>query len=483
MIGIVISTEESPSTSVVEFVLIEDTPIHQGQYVSINHPDGQLIALVTDVKRNNRYFEHTEAVKEYSTNLETSLPVDEWSYTVVKTKPLIIWDGYQRKRPTFPPPPGSHVDIPSPSLLSKVLGFSEDGVFLGRVQHHNVEARFDLSKLLQKHLAILAMSGAGKSYLTSVLIEELLERKPEHGRIGIVVFDVHGEYVGFAYPNSPYKDVTEVFNGEEVKLSLKHLGTGGLRDLNPSISDAQLRELNNLDLSGDIEDLINQVNKRVENKKVRDTLVSNLRNVQPLGISSIESPSMEAAVKPGKLLIFDLSPVTDMRKKRAIVYYYIRRLFELRKQKKIPPTLIILEEAHQFAPEREEGVFSKYIIDTVAREGRKFGLSLCLISQRPIRLSTTALSQCNTHIILRITNPNDLDHIKESSEALDRQSVSLITTLTPGEALVVGTAAYFPVFIKVRERKSPEVYEKNLKDMALEWEGIETEEKHIAKQL
>jgi DNA helicase HerA-like ATPase len=54
--------------------------------------------------------------------------------------------------------------------------------------------KFDLNRLLQKHLAILAQSGAGKSYLTSVMLEEILDRTTNQGRIATVLFDTHGEY-------------------------------------------------------------------------------------------------------------------------------------------------------------------------------------------------------------------------------------------------------------------------------------------------
>ena len=94
------------------------------------------------------------------------------------------------------------------------------------------------------------------------------------------------------------------------------------------------------------------------------------------------------------------------------------------------------------------------MIETIAREGRKFGASLCLISQRPVNLSTTALSQCNTHIILRVTNPNDLDHIQMSSEGIDARVAKSITGLKVGEAIIVGEAVNYPVFVNIRDRKS-----------------------------
>jgi DNA helicase HerA-like ATPase len=146
----------------------------------------------------------------------------------------------------------------------------------------------------------------------------------------------------------------------------------------------------------------------------------------------------------------------------------------------IKSSLIVLEEAHNFAREKaeESEAVSRSIIETIAREGRKFGASLCLISQRPVNLSTTALSQCNTHIILRVTNPNDLDHIQMSSEGIDARVAKSITGLKVGEAIVVGEAVNYPVFIRVRDRKS----KKREKGAPLHQQAIEFEERMEKKE-
>jgi hypothetical protein len=81
---------------------------------------------------------------------------------------------------------------------------------------------------------------------------------------------------------------------------------------------------------------------------------------------------------------------------------------------------------------------------------------LCIISQRPVRLSTTVLSQCGTNIFLRISNPYDLDHIRATSEKITKATLASISSLSVGEALIVGQATRFPVFIQVRKRTTKE---------------------------
>ena len=157
-----------------------------------------------------------------------------------------------------------------------------------------------------------------------------------------------------------------------------------------------------------------------------------------------------------------------------LVLYVTSRLFSLRRKGQIPPFLIVLEEAHQFCPEAKQvDAISKRILETIAREGRKFYASLCLISQRPIRLSTTVLSQCSSQIILRITNPYDLKHIASSNEAIDADTLNTITRLMPGDALITGEITTYPVFIKIRKRVLPETkFEKSISDESKRFEEI-----------
>jgi len=171
---------------------------------------------------------------------------------------------------------------------------------------------------------------------------------------------------------------------------------------------------------------------------------------------SMERPPIESIAKEGQLNIFDMSDFVQLKERQIVVAYFARKLFEARRQGKIPPFILFVEEAHQFAPggEEEERAVSRGVIEQIAREGRKFHACLVLITQRPKRLSITALSQCNTNIILRVTNPMDLQHIEESSEGISKDVMGMIPGLKVGEALVVGEAVNYPVLVKVRERRS-----------------------------
>jgi hypothetical protein len=203
-IGTVISTFEGPSTYQFNFVIKEDSsriPVHKGQFVQLQTEEGVLVGRVDEVVKTNRYFMQAEAVREYEKSgkpLFDMFPVDRWEYLVAKTTSLGIYNNGMIKRVTYPPSPGSSVEKIDEKILSDFLGLDSNGLNIGKIAFHDLNAKINLTKLFHKHLAILAISGAGKSHLVSVFLEELLDRSEDLGKPAIIVIDPHGEYVGFA---------------------------------------------------------------------------------------------------------------------------------------------------------------------------------------------------------------------------------------------------------------------------------------------
>jgi hypothetical protein len=128
-------------------------------------------------------------------------------------------------------------------------------------------------------------------------------------------------------------------------------------------------------------------------------------------------------------------------------------LFELRKAEKLPPMMLVLEECHIFCPQQGKANSTR-ILRTIASEGRKFGLGMTLISQRPAKVDKNVLSQCNTQIILKVANPNDLKAISASIEGLTDGMEAEIQRLPIGTALVTGGGASMPLFVDIRPRET-----------------------------
>jgi len=480
-IGTVVTNTEGPTPSQFDFVVKDNgAKVRKGQFVELETDEGRLVARIEDMFKANRYFERAESVREYEKNSSMSsiFPVGRWEFTVARAKPLGIDANPGTLKPSFPPSPGAKVFLASDELLPKFLGLDDNGINLGTIEHHNTEVKLSLTKLLQKHLAILAMSGAGKSYLTSVLLEELLDREKKQGRIGVVLIDVHGEYSSFAEPvkagekYTDYSKKTSHINGANIRVGLSNMSPEQLTYFMPHMSAIQKRELSKVfeslkrnmkkgEGTFNLSDLIKEVESTdlIKKQATKESLVGWLYDLNKDSLfSDTDYPNVRTLVKPGHMSIIDFSSILGNKRKQIIVAHIARELFGMRRNNQIPPFFLVVEEAHQFVPEgvRSENALAKSIIETIAREGRKFHASLCLISQRPKRLSTTVLSQCNTHIIMRVTNPYDLDHIKQSSEGITQAALDSISSLPVGQGLIVGEAVSHPLFVKIRKRKSQE---------------------------
>jgi DNA helicase HerA-like ATPase len=115
------------------------------------------------------------------------------------------------------------------------------------------------------------------------------------------------------------------------------------------------------------------------------------------------------------------------------------------------PVLIVCEEAHRYVPTDKNTIFSstKHAIDRIAREGRKYGVSLGLVSQRPADLSEASLSQCGTFFVMRMNNEKDKRFVENVLPEGSVAMVDSLSALANGEALVVGEGVTAPVKIKM----------------------------------
>jgi DNA helicase HerA-like ATPase len=117
--------------------------------------------------------------------------------------------------------------------------------------------------------------------------------------------------------------------------------------------------------------------------------------------------------------------------------------------------MVVVEEAHNFCPEKGfMKTTSSDILRAIASEGRKFGLGLLIISQRPAKVDKNVLSQCNTQIIMRVTNPNDIRAITKSLAGIRSELEEEIKRLPPGIAVFVSPDIPRAVMVQVRARKS-----------------------------
>ena len=121
-----------------------------------------------------------------------------------------------------------------------------------------------------------------------------------------------------------------------------------------------------------------------------------------------------------------------------------------RTQRASIPFHLFLEEAHRYVQaDSDTAVLGYNIFDRITKEGRKYGVILGFITQRPSELSTTSLSQCSNYIVLRMFHPDDLKIVKAISHSISDNDIEKLKSLSPGCALCFGNAFNIPTFAKI----------------------------------
>jgi uncharacterized protein len=159
----------------------------------------------------------------------------------------------------------------------------------------------------------------------------------------------------------------------------------------------------------------------------------------------------------GKLLRLDLSGISYEYHAREIIANVIGR--HLLNQARTGafqscPTLIVVDEAHNFLGRQigsEDYATRLDAFELIAKEGRKYGLNICLASQRPRDITEGVLSQMGTLIVHRLTNDRDREVVERACGEIDRAASAFLPTLRPGEAAIIGTDFPIPLTIKIRE--------------------------------
>ncbi|MDY7076383.1 MAG: ATP-binding protein, partial [Chloroflexota bacterium] len=405
--------------------------------------------------------------------------------------------------PRLPPRAGVPIYVAEDDMLAHVLskramseiGAAHVGSLLSRPVGE-VPIAIDLRAVTSTHLAIIASTGSGKSYLAGVLIEELMSPR---NRAAVLIVDPHAEYDtltqmqgldAFA-SDAGYRPQVEIIRPEDVKVRTSSLTLGDLRYLLPNLSERMhyvlgkafnlvRRKFGEKWTLAQFRIAVREAEQKMSNKKksmeeqyeeLQDDdygtagaviwrLDSRLDNSTIF--NDLQSLPLDRLFKPGQCTVLQLNEV-DHQEQQVVVATLLRRLLYARTQTEkrlavegdetyLPyPTFVLIEEAHNFAPAAADLVSSQ-ILKTILSEGRKFGVAVGLISQRPGKLDADVLSQCMTQFILRIVNPVDQARVAESVESVGRDLLKELPALSKGQAIIAGAAVNTPVLCRVRRR-------------------------------
>lgn len=480
----------------------EDVSVGQlGSYVAIRQNDIHIIAIVTRMTEQEALAAPTIETPGEDT---ARLP---FAKRIARLTPIgSITNGGQFDRGVGQyPTTGAEVHAIGSGDVAKMFDrFQSKGFALGTVTTHpSLRVCLDPSSLFGRHFAILGQTGSGKSWAVAALVQRAVAVMP---RAHIIILDLHGEYCWkredgtrhYAFADTivrhvdardleiPYWLMTyaelcdllidrteqaahnqtaffrdtlrELREREKTPLGLERVtvDTPVFFSLTELINAVEAKNSEMIqgargpkqgDMFGTFDRFLVRLASRMNDvrydfllkPKVRTdsaSLVGLLRDFVGLG-------TQKAAVT-----VIDLSSVPfDVR---PTVAAQIGRLaFEFNywnPQYREFPILLMCEEAHAYIPRQSESQFagSRKSMERIAKEGRKYGVGLAVVSQRPHEVSETVLAQCGTFICLRITNPNDQGYVRSLVPESEGDLVSVLSGLGRGEALVLGEAVPLP---------------------------------------
>lgn len=397
--------------------------------------------------------------------------------------------------PRVLPRSGSPIFLAPSDMLSEILskrklqerGSAHVGSLLSRGKD-DVPVVLDVNEFTSTHLSIIAGTGAGKSYLAGVTVEELL--KP-YNKACVLIADPHGEYDTLVdmqndhrFVDGSYRPKVKILKPEQVHVRVSSLTLDDLRYLLPNLgermewilTEAYNRVGNSAGSAYDgrwtLNDLINAV-RGIEQENVERgidygssvhgllwRIERQLKNSP--NFDDTRHLDLNELFQPGQCTVLQLNEI-DQRDQQVIVATLLRRLLRARMdtdkgrtvegdETYLPyPVFVLLEEAHHFAPASAD-VVSTNILKQVLSEGRKFGVGVGLISQRPGKLDGDVLSQCMTHFIMRIVNPIDQNSIASAVESVGRDLLDELPALSKGQVVIAGSSLNTPVICQTRPR-------------------------------
>jgi len=390
-----------------------------------------------------------------------------------------------------PVSPHERATLASKEELERLLSV-DDRISIGMVYGTQARAFLDAGEY-DRHLAVLASTGAGKSYTAANLIKEFsLLGLP------VLVVDTHGEYqrilakLGESNPLSiaVYTVKYGRQGANQLKIPVSNLNASDFMHF-ANLNDNQVYALevvlNRLTVKKNGDDytlsevleecdrVVAESSKDNPNKNVRsdvheETAKALKRRLSGLSMTfrdvfDLKGTDLNRLVVPYQITIIDASLATQTVRQSVVSYVSkkilqgrIGRVQEIGGDRIDHPVLLVVEEAHNYAGDKVTSS-CKYQLQRIASEGRKFGVGLCVISQKPSKIDEEILSQCNTGIYMHITNPADKDHIKRSFESVNEDIVSGLDSLDVGECIIAGAMLDIPFLmcavdrIELKEKK------------------------------
>ena len=491
----------------------EDVLVGQiGSYVAIRQNDVNIIAVVTRMTEQEALAAPTIETPGDNT---ARLP---YAKRIARLTPIgsIRPDGQFDRGIGCYPTTGAEVHAMGTADIASLFDrYYSKGFAVGTVATHpGLRVCLEPSNLFGRHSAILGQTGSGKSWTVASLVQKTCEVMP---KAHIIILDLHGEYCWthndgtccYAFSDTvvrhvdatemeipywlmTYAELTDLLidrsefsahnqnaafrdglnelrakEGTSLGLARTTVDTPIYFDLmelrkfiegkNAKVPNAKGDGLKDGPLTGAFDNFLMRLDSKLNDvrydfllrPKVRtssESLSALLRDFVGLG-----DPKRAVTVIDLSSVPFDVRPTVAAQIGRlAFEFNYWNPCY------REFPILLICEEAHVYIPRASESQFtgSRRSMERIAKEGRKYGVGLSVVSQRPHEVSETVLSQCGTFICLRITNPDDQSYIRSLVPESEGDLVMVLAGLGRGEALVLGEAVPIPTRLQF-DKPSP----------------------------
>lgn len=366
----------------------------------------------------------------------------------------------------------------------------------------NIPCYVDIDEFFSKHTAVLGSTGSGKSATVSAIIHAVLSYKDSINvednqevfwHPHIVILDPHNEY-STAFPTATrlvsdegtlklpywlmnYQELVDLFIGKTefqatsqtniLKMALLEAKKNGCELINIEEDSITIDSPVPFSLDKLVElikaDMPSQASKQDKHWGIvnkievlkNDSRLNFLMQNWSDGLDEIVDIVKQFISIDNSLKIIDLSgipnDVAGIVSSTISRLLFMYKLWETEIQRKEDPILLICEEAHRYVPNTGEAEYAaaQQAIKRIAKEGRKYGLGLMLISQRPSEIESTVLSQCNSWIVMRLTNSIDQTYVvKFLPDSLNNMG-NILSSLRRREALVIGQGVSLPSRILV----------------------------------
>lgn len=480
----------------------EDILVGQiGSYVAIRQNDVNIVAIVTRMTEQEAL-----AAPTIGTPGEDTARLS-FAKRIARLTPIgsIRADGQFDRGVGQYPTTGAEVHAMGSTDIAKMFErFQSKGFSVGTVATHpSLKVCLDPSNLFGRHFAILGQTGSGKSWTVASLVQRTVAVMP---RAHIIILDLHGEYCWkredgtrhYAFADAivrhvdareleiPYwlmtyaelcdlliehseREATNqtaffrdcLLEGRQAENSSPTSALGlprvtvdtpiyfSLDDLMTKVRAKNIERVGNRQgaMFGDFDRFLMRIESKLNDTRY-DFLLKPTKRNSSASLSAMLRDFVGLGAQKAAVTVIDLSSVPfDVR---PTVAAQIGRLaFEFNywnPQYREFPILLICEEAHAYIPRASESQFAgaRKSMERIAKEGRKYGVGLAVVSQRPHEVSETVLAQCGTFICLRITNPNDQAYVRSLVPESEGDLVSVLAGLGRGEALVLGEAVPLP---------------------------------------